>query len=50
MAISCRYGSGKESGRDRDAFSAWKTNQDSGAIEFAALMRKLDKIDSSYRR
>ncbi|MFO1352288.1 MAG: class II aldolase/adducin family protein [Gammaproteobacteria bacterium] len=38
-----------QSGRDTDAFSARETNQGVGAIEFAALMRKLDKIDPSYR-
>jgi len=38
-----------KSGNDVDAFSARETNQGIGAIEFAALMRKLDKIDTSYR-
>jgi ribulose-5-phosphate 4-epimerase/fuculose-1-phosphate aldolase len=39
----------EKSGRDMDTFSARETNQGVGAIEFAALMRKLDKIDVSYR-
>lgn len=39
----------EQSGRDMDAFSELETNQGVGAIEFAALMRKLDKIDTSYR-
>jgi len=38
-----------KSGHDMDVFSARETNQGVGAIEFAALMRKLDKIDASYR-
>jgi len=37
------------SGRDMDAFSERETNEGVGAVEFAALMRKLDKIDTSYR-
>ena len=32
-----------------DSFSERETNQGIGAIEFAALMRKLDKTDTSYR-
>ena len=39
----------EKSGRDMDTFSAKETNQGVGAIEFAALMRKIDKIDPSYR-
>ena len=39
-----------KSGQDMDVFSARETNQGVGAIEFAALMRKLDKIDTSYRK
>jgi ribulose-5-phosphate 4-epimerase/fuculose-1-phosphate aldolase len=42
-------GVAEKSGRDMDAFSELETNQGVGAIEFAALMRKVDKIDSSYR-
>lgn len=38
-----------KSGHDMDVFSARETNQGVGAIEFAALMRKMDKIDPSYR-
>ena len=38
------------SGRDMDRFSASQTDDAGvGALEFAALLRKLDKIDSSYR-
>lgn len=39
----------EKSGRDMDTFSSRETNQGVGSIEFAALMRKLDKIDASYR-
>lgn len=38
-----------KSGRETDQFSAMTSNQGVGAVEFAALLRKLDKIDSSYR-
>lgn len=37
------------SGRGIDSFSERETNQGIGAVEFAALMRKLDKTDPSYR-
>ncbi len=39
----------EKSARDIDAFSEMETDDGVGAVEFAALMRKLDKIDSSYR-
>lgn len=35
--------------RDMDSFAGRETDGDLGALEFAALMRKLDKIDPSYR-
>lgn len=38
-----------QSQRQMDAFSARETNEGVGALEFAALMRKLDKIDPSYK-
>jgi len=38
-----------KSARDIDAFSERETSDGVGAIEFAALMRKLDKIDDGYR-
>lgn len=37
------------SGRDMDAFSARETTEGVGALEFAALMRKLDRRDPGYR-
>lgn len=38
------------SGRDMDGFSASQTDTaEVGALEFAAMMRKLDKLDPSYR-
>ena len=36
-------------GRDIDGFSESGSEDGMGALEFAALMRKLDKIDASYR-
>ncbi len=39
----------RESGRQMDDFSERETEDGVGALEFAALMRKLDKVDSSYR-
>lgn len=38
------------SGRQMDEFSARDTNEGQGTLEFAALMRKIDRIDDSYRR
>jgi ribulose-5-phosphate 4-epimerase/fuculose-1-phosphate aldolase len=38
-----------KSGRDMDKFSSDSSDAGIGALEFAALMRKLDKIDPSYR-
>ena len=40
----------RQSGRDTDKFSARNSNAGIGAIEFTALMRKLDKTDPSYRQ
>ena len=37
------------SGEDMDRFSALESEAGIGALEFAALMRKLDRTDSSYR-
>lgn len=37
------------SGQGIDSFSERETNQGIGAVEFAALMRKLDRIDPGYR-
>jgi ribulose-5-phosphate 4-epimerase/fuculose-1-phosphate aldolase len=42
-------GVARASGQDMDAFSARETNQGVGSVEFRALMRKIDRIDSSYR-
>lgn len=39
----------RKSGRDMDAFSARESESGIGALEFAALMRKLDRVDPSYR-
>lgn len=39
----------EKSARDIDAFSEMESDDGVGAVEFAALMRKLDKIDRSYR-
>ncbi len=39
----------RKSGRDMDTFSARESEAGIGALEFAALMRKLDRIDASYR-
>ena len=39
----------RASGQGIDSFSDRQTNQGIGALEFAALMRKLDRIDTSYR-
>jgi len=39
-----------KSARDIDAFSERETSEGVGAIEYAALMRKIDKVDDSYRR
>ena len=39
----------EKSGRDTDRFSAMGSSDGVGALEFAALMRKLDRIDPSYR-
>ncbi len=37
------------SGRDTNAFAGRESNAAMGALEFAALMRKMDRIDPSYR-
>ena len=39
----------RRSGRDIDRFSARESESGIGALEFAALMRKMDRIDPSYR-
>lgn len=39
----------RKSGRDMDAFSERESDAGIGALEFAALMRKLDRLDPSYR-
>ncbi len=39
----------RRSGRDIDRFSARESEAGIGALEFAALMRKLDRVDPSYR-
>jgi ribulose-5-phosphate 4-epimerase/fuculose-1-phosphate aldolase len=39
----------QRSGRDMDKFSDRQTTAGVGSLEYAALMRKLDKIDPSYR-
>ncbi len=39
----------RRSGRDIDRFSARESEAGIGALEFAALMRKLDRSDASYR-
>ncbi len=39
----------EKSGRDMDSFSEKESESGVGAVEFAALMRKIDKIDPSYR-
>jgi ribulose-5-phosphate 4-epimerase/fuculose-1-phosphate aldolase len=38
------------SGRDMDRFSEMESEAGVGALEFAALMRKMDRIDSGYRQ
>ncbi len=38
-----------KSGRDMDTFSELESDEGVGALEFAALMRKMDRIDDSYR-
>ncbi len=38
-----------KSGAEIDTFSALETEDGVGALEFAALMRKLDRLDPSYR-
>ena len=38
-----------KSARDIDAFSELESDNGVGAVEYAALMRKMDKIDRSYR-
>ncbi len=37
------------SGRDTNAFAGRETNSAMGKLEFGALMRKMDRIDPSYR-
>ena len=37
------------SGRDTNAFAGRESNEAMGALEFAALMRKMDRIDPGYR-
>ena len=37
------------SGEDMERFQNMNSNSGAGALEFAALMRKLDRIDASYR-
>ncbi|MFT5174759.1 MAG: ribulose-5-phosphate 4-epimerase/fuculose-1-phosphate aldolase [Gammaproteobacteria bacterium] len=39
----------EKSGRDLSAFSKSGSGGDLGALEFAALMRKMDRVDASYR-
>ncbi|MGB7181004.1 MAG: class II aldolase/adducin family protein [Burkholderiaceae bacterium] len=39
----------EKSAREIDEFSEIESENGVGAVEFAALMRKIDKIDSSYR-
>ena len=39
----------RRSGRDIDRFSARESESGIGALEFAALMRRMDRIDASYR-
>ncbi len=39
----------RKSGRDMDAFSERESDAGIGALEFAALMRRLDRSDPSYR-
>lgn len=39
----------RKSGAEIDTFSALETDEGVGALEFAALMRKLDRLDPSYR-
>lgn len=39
----------RKSGREMDAFSERESDAGIGAVEFAALMRKLDARDASYR-
>ena len=39
----------RASGQGIDSFSDRQTNQGIGALEFAALMRKMDRTDTSYR-
>lgn len=43
------HNAAKSSGEGIDQFSAGAGGGNMGALEFAALMRKLDKIDASYR-
>ncbi|MFK7963580.1 MAG: class II aldolase/adducin family protein [Burkholderiaceae bacterium] len=38
-----------KSAQDIDAFSELETSEGVGALEYAALMRKIDKLDDSYR-
>ena len=38
-----------KSGQDLDSFSRKNSDGRTGMLEFAALMRKLDRIDPSYR-
>jgi len=38
-----------ESSRQMDVFSARETNEGQGALEFEALMRRMDRLDDSYR-
>ena len=39
----------RKSGRDMDRFSARDSEAGVGALEFAALMRKMDRLDPSFR-
>ena len=40
----------EKSARDVGAVSAGGRGRDPGVLEFAALMRKIDRIDPSYRQ